>query len=75
MALSERKAELDKREFIVQQREKDYQEQLSNFQQRVAEHGVASAKLKQEQAALSETQRIKAAEESDVLLIPSTAKV
>jgi hypothetical protein len=63
IALSERKAELDKREFIVQQREKDYQEQLSNLQQRVAEYDTASAKLKQAQAEVSEAQRIKTAEE------------
>jgi hypothetical protein len=69
IALSERKAELDKREFIVQQREKDYQEQLSSFQHRVAEYGVASAKLRQEQAALSEAQRIKTAEEKIQLLM------
>ena len=63
IALSERKAELDKREFIVQQREKDYQEQLSSFQQRVAEYGVAATKLKQEQAEVSKAQRTKDAEE------------
>ena len=61
IALSERKAELDKREFIVQQREKDYQEQLANLQKREAEHSEASAKLKQEQAAVSKAQIDKAA--------------
>jgi hypothetical protein len=63
IALSERKAELDKREFIVQQREKDYQEQLANLQKRVAEHSVASARLKQEQTEVSKAQRDKEARE------------
>jgi hypothetical protein len=63
IALSERKAELDKREFIVQQQEKNYQEQLANLQKRVAEYSVVSAKLKQEQTVLNEAQRTRAAEE------------
>ena len=63
IALSKREAELDKREFLVQQRGKDYQEQLANLQKRDAEYSVASAKLKQEQAAVSEAQDIKAAKE------------
>jgi hypothetical protein len=61
--LSGRKAELDKREFIVQQQEKNYQEQLASFQQKVAEYDGASAKLKQEQAEVSEAQRIKTGSE------------
>jgi hypothetical protein len=63
ISLSERKAELDKREFIVQQREKGYQEQLANLQKKVTENSVASAKLKQEQAEVSKAQRIKDGEE------------
>jgi hypothetical protein len=63
IVLSERKAELDKREFIVQQQGKDYQEQLANLQKGVAEYSVVSAKLKQEQAEVSKAQRTKDAEE------------
>jgi hypothetical protein len=63
ISLLERKAELDKREFILQQLEKENQAQFSNFQQRVAEYDTASAKLKQAQADMSEAQRIKIAEE------------
>jgi hypothetical protein len=63
IALAKREGELDKREYIVQQQEKDYQERLSSFQQKLAEHGAASVKLKQEQATLSEAQRIRDAEE------------
>ena len=62
IALSERKAELEKREFIVQQREKDYEERLSSLQKRVTEYDTTAAKLKQEQAEVSEAQRIKDAQ-------------
>jgi myosin heavy subunit len=62
VALAQRTAELDKREFIVQQQEKDYQERLSSLQQQLTDYGVASTKLKQEQAALSEAQSRKDAE-------------
>ena len=61
IALSKRETELAKREFLVQQREKDHQEQLANLQKRDAEYSVVSARLKQEQAAVSEAQNIKAA--------------
>ena len=61
IALSKRETEVEKREFFVQQREKDYQEQLANLQKREAEYSAASAKLKQEQAAVSKDQSDKSA--------------
>jgi len=63
MALLERKAELDKREYILQQLEKETNNQSATLQQRAIEYGDAYSKLQQAQLIVGHEQRVKSAEE------------
>lgn len=63
IALIEKKAELDKREFVLQQLEGQNKERLAALQQRAGEYEAAMGKLQQSQSALSLAQRQKEAED------------
>lgn len=63
IALMERKVEIDKREFALQQLEAQNKERLTILQQKTAENDVALEKVKQGQSVLSQAQRQKEAEE------------
>ncbi|MDD2310441.1 MAG: hypothetical protein PHH91_12740 [Desulfuromonadaceae bacterium] len=61
--LLERKAELDKREFVLQQLEKENQNRSTTLQQRAVAYSDAYNKLHQAQTNVSRDQRVKEAEE------------
>lgn len=63
IALMERKVEIDKREFALEQLEAQNKERLTILQQKTAENDVALEKVKQGQSVLSQAQRQKEAEE------------
>lgn len=69
IALAERKADLDKREFTLQQLEGQNQEKLAALQQRASEFDSAFEKLKLTQSAVSKAQREKEAEDKIQSLI------
>jgi uncharacterized protein YigA (DUF484 family) len=62
IALIAQKAELEKREFVLQQLESQNKEKLAAFQQRANEYDVAFGKLQQAQSTVSKAQRQKEVE-------------
>lgn len=62
IALAERKTELDKREFIVQQQERENKERLATIQKKMAEYDAMYAKLQQTGYDVSAAQRLKEGE-------------
>lgn len=63
ISFSERKTELEKREFILQQLEKENHVKLSMLQQRSNEYDTAFKKMDQAQAEISAAQNVKTASE------------
>lgn len=63
IALIAQKAELDKREFVLQQLEGQNKEKLASLQQRASEYEAAFGKLQQAQSSVSQAQRQKEVED------------
>ncbi len=63
IALIAQKAELEKREFALQQLEGQNKEKLAALQQRASEYEAAFGKLQQAQSSVSQAQRQKEAED------------
>ncbi|SHL17214.1 hypothetical protein SAMN05216428_101327 [Nitrosospira sp. Nsp11] len=63
IALIAQKAELEKREFVLQQLERQNKEKLAALQQRASEYDAAFGKLQQAQSSVGEAQRQKEVED------------